>query len=118
MVSEIYQDTTSSYRIFSRAFCNFVFPTEIPRPMPSNQKLDQAIETDKKLDILYINNIINLDNDNENFTQIFEEELLDEELKIVKLISKYTLQNNYLNAYLIHGGAIIFCIRIQNVGQV
>jgi len=38
-------------------------------------------ESDNKLDILYINNIINLDNDNENFTQIFEEELLDEELK-------------------------------------
>ena len=45
----------------------------------SVQLYDQ--ETDKKLDILYINNIINLDNDNENFTQIFEEELLDEELK-------------------------------------
>lgn len=38
-------------------------------------------ETDQKLDIIYINNIINLDNENENFTQIFEEELLDEELK-------------------------------------
>jgi hypothetical protein len=45
----------------------------------SVQLYDQ--ESDKKLDILYINNIINLDNDNENFTQIFEEELLDEELK-------------------------------------
>tara|TARA_B100000212_G_scaffold327017_1_gene289972 strand:- start:222 stop:419 length:198 start_codon:yes stop_codon:yes gene_type:complete len=45
----------------------------------SVQLYDQ--ETDNKLDILYINNIINLDNDNENFTQIFEEELLDEELK-------------------------------------
>ena len=45
----------------------------------SVQLYDQ--ETDKKLDILYINNIINLDNDDDNFTQIFEEELLDEELK-------------------------------------
>jgi hypothetical protein len=45
----------------------------------SVQLYDQ--ESDKKLDILHINNIINLDNDNENFTQIFEEELLDEELK-------------------------------------
>merc|ERR1711965_991346 len=25
----IYEDTTSTYRIFSRAFCNFVFPNEI-----------------------------------------------------------------------------------------
>jgi hypothetical protein len=45
----------------------------------SVQLYDQ--ESDNKLDILYINNIINLDDDNENFTQIFEEELLNEELK-------------------------------------
>ena len=45
----------------------------------SVQLYDQ--ETDKKLQTIYINNYIKLDNDNENFTQIFEEELLDEELK-------------------------------------
>ena len=45
----------------------------------SVQLYDQ--ESDNKLDILYINNIINLDDDNENFTQIFEDELLNEELK-------------------------------------
>lgn len=45
----------------------------------SVQLYDQ--ESDNKLDILYINNIINLDDDNENFIQIFEEELLNEELK-------------------------------------
>ena len=38
-------------------------------------------ETDNKLDTIYFSNSINLDDDNENFTQIFEEELLDEELK-------------------------------------
>jgi hypothetical protein len=38
-------------------------------------------ETDNKLDIIYINNIINLNNNNEDFTRIFEEELLDESLK-------------------------------------
>ena len=38
-------------------------------------------ETDKKLKKIYINNYIKLDNDDDNFTQIFEEELLDEELK-------------------------------------
>ena len=32
-------------------------------------------ESDNKLDILYINNIIKLDDNNENFTKIFEEEL-------------------------------------------
>ena len=38
-------------------------------------------ETDNKLDIIYINNIINLDNNDEDFTRKFEEELLDESLK-------------------------------------
>ena len=45
----------------------------------SVQLYDQ--ETDKKLQTIYINNYIKLDNDNDNFTQIFEEELLDEVLK-------------------------------------
>ena len=30
----LYAQTTSTYRIFSRAFCNFVFPNVIERPMP------------------------------------------------------------------------------------
>lgn len=32
---DVYSDTVSSYRIFSRAFCNFVFP-ENRRPMPQD----------------------------------------------------------------------------------
>tara|TARA_B100001059_G_scaffold55010_3_gene49624 strand:- start:8041 stop:11373 length:3333 start_codon:yes stop_codon:yes gene_type:complete len=31
---DIYSDTVSTYRIFSRAFCNFVFPKTIARPLP------------------------------------------------------------------------------------
>jgi hypothetical protein len=31
---DIYEDAVSSYRIFSRLYCNFVFPTEITRPLP------------------------------------------------------------------------------------
>ena len=39
---EIYSDTVSTYRIFSRAFCNFVFPKpDINRPMPNK---DDSIE--------------------------------------------------------------------------
>ena len=38
-------------------------------------------ENDNKLDTIYFSNSIELDDDNENFTQIFEEELLDEVLK-------------------------------------
>jgi hypothetical protein len=44
-VEGLYEDTTSTYRIFSRAFCNFVFPKPaIRRPMPDkkNQKGEEA----------------------------------------------------------------------------
>jgi len=34
------QDGASTYRIFSRAFCNFVFPKEIKRPIPKDVKDD------------------------------------------------------------------------------
>tara|TARA_Y100001970_G_C14224069_1_gene854479 strand:- start:677 stop:2935 length:2259 start_codon:yes stop_codon:yes gene_type:complete len=40
---DIYSDTISTYRIFSRAFCNFVFPKpDIKRPMPNK---DNTIES-------------------------------------------------------------------------
>lgn len=32
----LYEDSVSTYRIFSRAFCNFVFPRTITRPMPQD----------------------------------------------------------------------------------
>jgi len=32
----IYDDVSSTYRIFSRAFCNFVFPPSIRRPLPND----------------------------------------------------------------------------------
>ena len=56
---DIYQETTSTYRIFSRAFCNFVFPNEnvkvgekdymLSRPMPKEeQTLEEAISKKKR----------------------------------------------------------------------
>ena len=42
---DIYEDTVSTYRIFSRAFCNFVFPRpDIKRPMPTREdSIDEAL---------------------------------------------------------------------------
>ena len=34
----IYEESVSTYRIFSRAFCNYVFPRTIARPMPQDGK--------------------------------------------------------------------------------
>jgi hypothetical protein len=42
----IYDDVSSTYRIFSRAFCNFVFPPSIRRPLPGDDGAS-ASEVDK-----------------------------------------------------------------------
>ena len=42
--TNIYEETVSTYRIFSRAFCNFVFPNqEIERPLPIKGNDMQAV---------------------------------------------------------------------------
>ena len=46
---DVYEDSVSTYRIFSRAFCNFVFPGEIGRPLPQ-ENLDVAAAAQVQLD--------------------------------------------------------------------
>ena len=42
----LFEDTSSTYRIFSRAFCNFVFPkTDIKRPLPGGEDTELLKET-------------------------------------------------------------------------
>ena len=36
-VKELYSEPSSTYRIFSRLFCNFVMPETIPRPLPKEE---------------------------------------------------------------------------------
>jgi len=49
---ELYEDSVSTYRIFSRAFCNFVFP-ENRRPMPKQDKnIEGVLKGDADEDIL------------------------------------------------------------------
>ena len=44
---------TSTYRIFSRAFCNFVFPPEIKRPTPiKGQSLEETVDQVLNEDLL------------------------------------------------------------------
>ena len=45
LMGEIYNETTSTYRIFSRAFCNFVFPPDIGgRPMPNKAGAKELVD--------------------------------------------------------------------------
>jgi len=49
----IYKDTGSTYRIFSRLFCNFVFPKEITRPLPMKSgDVGDTIESNINEDLL------------------------------------------------------------------
>ena len=51
--SNIYEDSVSTYRIFSRAFCNFVFPApDIVRPMPPAAVFSDVTGLDPDEDIL------------------------------------------------------------------
>ncbi len=42
----LYSETTSTYRIFSRLFCNFVFPTPPGRPMPNEDGIKEGLNED------------------------------------------------------------------------
>lgn len=54
---DIYSDNVSTYRIFSRAFCNFVFPRpEIKRPMPNDGETIESVLENEKVDQDIIDN--------------------------------------------------------------
>ena len=58
--NDIYEDTSSTYRIFSRAFCNFVFPKTISRPFPKESDTIETAVTvaeSKNEDLLDGNNV-------------------------------------------------------------
>jgi hypothetical protein len=53
--TDLYDDTMSTYRIFSRAFCNFVFPRpDIQRPLPgkSDELTTDTLEVAQNEDVL------------------------------------------------------------------
>jgi hypothetical protein len=65
---DLYSDSTSTYRIFSRAFCNFVFPKpDIKRPMPNEEATIEAT----------LENISD-EGIGENISKNISEELLDD----------------------------------------
>lgn len=65
---DLYSDNTSTYRIFSRAFCNFVFPKpDIKRPMPNEEATIEAT----------LENISD-EGIGENISKNISEELLDD----------------------------------------
>jgi|688.fasta_scaffold02125_17 hypothetical protein len=50
-LKDLYAEPSSSYRIFSRAACNFVFPREIGRPKPFGKSMTETEGAAAQLDI-------------------------------------------------------------------
>ena len=77
---DIYEDAVSTYRIFSRLFCNFVFPTEIGRPLPKEDvDVEGAIrEGANEEDVDAIKATERLDNPNGEHTTDEVEEIAQE----------------------------------------
>ena len=51
--NDLYDEAVSTYRIFSRAFCNFVFPRpDIARPMPGGEDTDEELLASADEDLL------------------------------------------------------------------
>ena len=73
----LYEESVSTYRIFSRGFCNFVFPKpDIVRPMPANSKdLNDAIKETADIDLTIAAESIQDETDleNEELGEIVEE---------------------------------------------
>jgi hypothetical protein len=65
-------DSVSTYRIFSRAFCNFVFPPEIGRPKPKEgEQIEAVLKRDANEDIL---DIVSLQEEVANIDGKYEED--------------------------------------------
>ena len=84
-------DSVSTYRIFSRAFCNFVFPPAISRPKPKEgEQIAAVLKRDVNEDIL---DIISLQEEVANVDGRHEEDDKDE----VEAKRKVNRDTNYEN---------------------
>jgi hypothetical protein len=71
-MQELYNDSISNYRIFSRMFCNFVFPRDsnIQRPMPNdNDDIETAIDNGLDEDTIDDNKLDGLEETDEALSE-------------------------------------------------
>lgn len=78
---DIYSDSVSTYRIFSRAFCNFVFPTENPRPFPNVEKGIDGISETMDEDILDATSVRDKLNNADGLYNADDIDILESEIK-------------------------------------
>ena len=100
--NDIYNDSVSTYRIFSRAFCNYVFPKPfIKRPMPKiNENIDSILDNNNLNENILDALTIEDDIDNDKIIKKDDLELMDNSYEsrikqAIKELSKY--KDKYLN---------------------
>ena len=96
---DLYEESNSTYRIFSRLYCNFVFPASIKRPLPvEGESLEQAVTnetlTEEDLDALNVNERL------ENPDGIHEQDDSDEIKKEMQEKIDITYSKRIMNAIL------------------
>ena len=102
--NDLYEESASTYRIFSRAFCNFVFPKEIIRPLPKDGKdisniiLDDNADEDL-LDAYEGQEINDDEKDDEKNIDIKYDERIQESLKELELRKDQFLTPEALETY-------------------
>lgn len=81
---DVFEEGSSTYRIFSRSFCNFVFPADIDRPLPMKKKKKEG-----KIDLKNIDEDI-LDNAgvNERINNVDGRFQVDDSTVIEEMVNK------------------------------
>lgn len=105
------QDTSSTYRIFSRSFCNFVFPKEYDRPLPSNAKDMKNI---KIVDENTIDAGIDIQNDADAKEMLVKDNVYKEAIKKA-LIYLDDNKSTILNKENLHIYSRKFCHILENI---
>ena len=76
------EDKPSTYRIFSRAYCNFVFPPEIPRPTPQkDQSIQEAVKQELNEDLLDGANVTTVVNNTDGEYTLEDSERVQKEIQ-------------------------------------
>tara|TARA_B100001758_G_scaffold247149_1_gene264092 strand:+ start:4554 stop:7826 length:3273 start_codon:yes stop_codon:yes gene_type:complete len=109
-------DKPSTYRVFSRAYCNFVFPPSIERPTPkASESIEQAVEQSMDENILDGANVTTVVNnidgehtmdDVENLQKVIQDKTdksynqrIEESLSLLKAESSTYLSREALETY-------------------
>lgn len=97
---EIYK-ISSTYRVFSRAACNFAFPSGIERPVPVNKDEDEDGDKNKDIDEHMIDNMVQKEDINETInTEVLDDSYgkrIETAMNQLNVVDENTNESKYLS---------------------